>query len=795
MACSSSPIPVPPSYATVGGLRVHPALLETVKKTICPGTGFSPQYFWKSLEVLTVELRPEIDRCLERRDQLQERIDAFYQERKQQGANLADSKFRPECVNFLKEIGYLEPDNGPVSVATQFVDAEIAQIPAPQLVVPSDNARYVLNAVNARWGSLFDALYGFDVIPATAVQSGSAGAGFSVAPTTEVKPPEKSEPAAAEGGDGYNPRRGEAVIEFANGLLDEIAPLAIGRWHQVVRLWPTFVGSTQQLEIQLQSGARTSLQTPGLFIGSAGNLGPPDPRNAEILKEIRVTAPSVADKGRIFLKHNGLHLILEVDKDDSIGSSNPSGIKDITVESALSVILDMEDSVSAVDGDDKAKVYQNICGVLRGGLVAPYVKDGKALTRRMRSDIWLRNARGEACTLPGRAVCLIRNVGHHMFTDAVLTEDGRPVPEGFLDCLVSVASGLHDLRGTGTLYNSRTGSLYIVKPKMHGPQEVALTSRIFSRAEEFFGLRRNTIKMGIMDEERRTSTNLRECLRAASERVFFINTGFLDRTGDEIHTCMLAGPVVRKADIKQQNWIRAYEDSNVDVGLYSGMQGKGQIGKGMWAKPDNLKAMLESKISEVLAGASTAWVPSPSAAALHSIHYHRVDVPARQMQLAMRPPVKVDQILEPPLLPQELPKEAVMHELRENAQSILGYVVRWIDLGVGCSKVPDLSNVGLMEDRATLRISSQLVANWVHHGLVTEAEVREVFKEMAKLVDQQNASDRAYRPMSGNLDSNVAFQAALELVLAGRAAPNGYTEPTLHAARKKAKAASAWSRL
>mmetsp|Transcript_8815 Transcript_8815/g.22809 ORF Transcript_8815/g.22809 Transcript_8815/m.22809 type:complete len:779 (+) Transcript_8815:131-2467(+) len=766
----SAPIAVPHSYAAIGRLRVHPALAKTVAETICPGTGCSSAYFWACLERVVSEFGPELEECLTRRDELQAKIDAFYEPLKKQGANLANAEHRETCRAFLREIGYIVPDQGPVSVNTQDVDPEIAKIPAPQLVVPSDNARYVLNAVNARWGSLYDALYGFDVIPETAVTAGSGGgAGFDVA-------------SGASRSGGYNPLRGEAVIEFANGLLDEIAPLASGRWCDVTRFWPNFVGATQQLRLLLKSGVTTSLRCPSLFVGSVGNLGPPDSFQPPS------TAPKVPDRGRIFLKHNGLHLILEVDRDHPIGRSALSGIKDITLESALTAILDMEDSVSAVDAEDKARVYTNINGIFRGTLSAPYVKDGKALTRTLASDIWFRDARGEAAMIPGRAICLVRNVGHHMFTDAVLTEEGRPVPEGFLDCVITVASALHDLRGTGSCYNSRTGSIYIVKPKQHGPAEIALTTRLFGRVEETFGLRRNTVKVGIMDEERRTSVNLRECIRAAAERVFFINTGFLDRTGDEIHTCMVAGPVVRKVDIKKEPWIKAYEDSNVDVGLFSGLQGKGQIGKGMWAKPDSMKAMLEAKISEMMAGASTAWVPSPSAGTLHSIHYHRVDVPARQMQLAMRPPADVETMLEPPFLRTELSREEIIHELRENAQSILGYVVRWVDLGVGCSKVPDLSNVGLMEDRATLRISSQLMANWLHHGLVTEAELRATFEDMARLVDQQNSLDRAYQPMSNNFDSSIAFQSALDLVLDGKKAPNGYTEYTLHEARRKVKA-------
>lgn len=770
-AGAATPVTVPASYVSIGKLKVHPVLARTVEETIIPGTGCSTAYFWGSLEKITQELRPELERCLARRDEIQAKIDDFYTQLTKKGASVSDPEHRATCKKFLTEIGYLAPDQGPVSVTTKFVDPEIAKIPAPQLVVPSDNARYVLNAVNSRWGSLYDALYGFDVIPEMALTSGSFGSGFAVDPT---KSQSKQSPS------GYNPVRGEAVIEFANGLLDEIAPLASGTWSEVERFWPKYVGEKQQLELVLKSGAITSLKTPALFVGSQGNLGPPDSTEVK-------TTPAVPDKGRIFLKHNGLHLVLEIDREDKIGKSALSGIKDITMESALTAILDMEDSVSAVDAEDKVKVYKNINGIFRGTLSVPFVKDGKAMTRSMNSDIWMRDLNGVAQIIPGRVIALVRNVGHHMFTDAVLTDDGRLMPEGFVDCVVTVVSALHDLKGTGALSNSRTGSVYIVKPKQHGPDEIALTCRLFGLVEQAFGLRRNTIKMGIMDEERRTSVNLRECMRQATERVFFINTGFLDRTGDEIHTCMLGGSVVKKADIKKTTWIKAYEDSNVDIGLFSGLQGIGQIGKGMWAKPDSMKAMLEAKISEMMAGASTAWVPSPSAGTLHAIHYHRVDVPARQMQLAMRPPAKVDSILEPPFLSAKLTPEEIQHELRDNAQSILGYVVRWVDLGVGCSKVPDLSNVGLMEDRATLRISSQLMANWHHHGLITDSQIRQAFEEMARVVDQQNSRDSAYTPMANDFKSSIAFQASLQLVMDGKKAPNGYTEYILTAARRKVK--------
>lgn len=729
------------SYVSVGGLKVHPTLIKLVEDKICPGTGFSPQYFWSSLGSLIAELEPEVDRCLKKRDELQAQIDAFYKERKAAGDDTTKSQFRPLCHKFLRDIGYVVADGGPVAVMTQNTDTEVAEIAGPQLVCPADNPRFLLNAVNSRWGSLFDAVYGFDVIPETA----------------QTK---KSGP--------YNPVRGEAVIEFANNLLDEVAPLVSGKWGDVVRVWPKIVGSVQKLELTLKSGEATSLQTPSLFVGSSG----------------------FPEKGSIFLKHNSLHMILEIDRLHSVGATNPSGMKDITMEAGVTTIMDMEDSVSAVDAEDKARVYDTVNGVFRGTLSSSMTKNGQPFTRSMNADIPLRNDNNVAATLHGRSLCLVRNVGHHMYTDAVLTEGGKKTPEGFLDCFMTVVSALHDLNGTSQVINSRKGSIYIVKPKMHGPEEVLLTTRIFGRAEEFFGLTRNTIKVGIMDEERRTSANLKECVRAAADRVFFINTGFLDRTGDEIHTCMHAGPVVRKGDMKQQPWIKAYEASNVDVGLHAGFQGKAQVGKGMWAKPDMMKDMLAAKINELIAGASTAWVPSPTGATLHAVHYHRIHVPGRQMQIAMRTPTPIEDILNPPLLQKPLTPEEITHELRETAQSVLGYVVRWIDLGVGCSKVPDFSDVGLMEDRATLRISSQLMANWMYHGLITKDQLVAAFKEMAVVVDRQNASDKAYKPMAPSYDGK-AFEAALKLCFDGMNVPNGYTEYTLHDFRQQVKAGGA----
>lgn len=749
-------------YVATGGLKVHPALCKLVEEVVTPGTGFNADYFWHCLQSLTSEFTGKIRQCLRERDELQAKVDAYHEARRAAGADLTSQPEVAAAKDFLTEIGYIARSEGNLTVLTQFTDPEIAETPAPQLVVPVDNARYVLNAINARWGSLYDALYGFDVVPSTGLlgQSGAFGT--------------------------YNPLRGQAVVEFGNNLLDELVPLQKGSWKEVSRLWPHNVGSREELLILLQTGGVTGLRTPSHFVGSSGNLGPPSEANLGPVKAARAATPRVPDEGRVFLQHNQLHIVIEIDRSHPIGASSLSGIKDITLESALSVILDMEDSVSAVDAEDKVGVYRNVVGVLRGTLEQPFFKDGKAILRKLNPDITLRDKHGHVKQLSGRAVAMVRNVGHHMFTDAVLTESGEEVPEGILDLLMTVASSLHDLRSLSRHPNSREGSIYIVKPKMHGPKEVALTGDMFRRVEEVFGLQRDTVKIGIMDEERRTSVNLRECMRAVASRVFFINTGFLDRTGDEIHTAMRAGPIVTKKAMRQQLWIKTYEDSNVDIGLMGGLPGKGQIGKGMWAKPDSMKAMLEMKISEPMAGASTAWVPSPTAATLHAIHYHRVDVRGKQLNIVLREPAQIENMVTPPLLTSPLAKEEIQAELRESAQSILGYVVRWVDMGIGCSKVPDLSNVGLMEDRATLRISSQLLGNWLLHGLISEVELRSAFEEMAVVVDAQNVRERGYRPMAPNFDS-VAYRAALALCLEGAKTPNGYTEEILHAARRKAK--------
>ena len=717
----------------IAGFAVSKSLYELIRDEAAPGTGVDPGHFWSSLADIVSDLEPANRALLERRDALQAQIDAWHRERR--GQDIQPTEVR----EFLSRIGYLVPEGPDFEVDTENVDPEIAKVAGPQLVVPLSSARYALNAANARWGSLYDALYGTDAVPDTE---------------------------GAERGPRFNPTRAQRVIERAAQILDEAAPLTSGAHKDVVgfRLRP---GSPAGLEVKLEGGARCDLADPGCFAGY---------RRAGDALEC------------VLLRHHGLHIEIHIDSDHPVGRLHRAGVKDVVLESAITTIQDCEDAVAAVDAEDKALVYRNWLGIMRGTLETRLEKGGEETTRRLAPDRHYTAPDGQPLTLPGRSLLLVRNVGAHMYTDAVTHEGGEPIPETFLDAMVTSLAAMHDLRRTGSFVNSRAGGVYIVRPKMHGPQEVEAAVALFGRVEQALGLGANTLKIGIMDEERRTTVNLKECIRAARERVVFINTGFLDRTGDEIHTMMECAPVIPKAEMKATAWIRAYEDWNVDVGLETGLRGRAQIGKGMWPAPDAMAGMLETKIGHPQAGANTAWVPSPTAATLHAVHYHQVDVAKRQREIAARERASLEEILTLPLLgPRNLSTEEVDAELDNNAQSILGYVVRWVGQGVGCSKVPDINEVALMEDRATLRISSQHVANWLHHGLLDEARVRARFEKMAHVVDRQNARDPDYRPMAPDFASSVEFNAALDLVLEARKSPNGYTEGVLHARRQEVK--------
>tara|TARA_Y100000994_G_scaffold244609_1_gene244740 strand:- start:18365 stop:20548 length:2184 start_codon:yes stop_codon:yes gene_type:complete len=718
-------------YVDIANLKVAEPLYQLVDETILPGLEISSNQVWKLLSQLVTDLGPRNQDHLDLRDDLQNQIDEWLK-------ISADNKFSEEdSLTFLQSIGYLVPEGPDFQVVTTNVDTEIAHLAGPQLVVPVDNARYALNAANARWGSLFDALYGTNII---------------------------SENNGAEKTSGYNPVRGEQVITYVNILLDDIIPIQNALWNDV----RSFAVQDSKLSFVMSDGSLASLVDPENFVGYTGDL---------------------SNLSSVLFQHNDLHIDLLIDPHDPVGAQHSASIKDVMLEAAVTTIMDCEDAVAAVDAEDKVNVYANWLGLMKGTLETTFIKADEEIIRTLNDDRSYTASDGSEITLSARSLMLIRHVGAHIYTDVVTTESGALIPETFLDAVITILASIHDINNQGFLKNSLQKSVYVVKPKQHGPDEIALSVELFERIEEAFGIESGTVKIGIMDEERRTTLNLKECIRAAKDRVIFINTGFLDRTGDEIHTHMHAGAMIPKPDIKSARWMVAYEDWNVDIGIATGLAGNAQIGKGMWAQPDEMLAMLETKHGHPYAGASCAWVPSPTAATLHSIHYHQTYVRERQRIIADRTHASINDLLSPPLLKDQiLSSEDIQNELENNLQGILGYVARWVEQGIGCSKVPDINDVGLMEDRATLRISSQHVSNWLLHGLINENQVLKTMEKMAEVVDRQNIDDAGYTPMASDFENSFAFQAAVALIFEGREQPNGYTELLLWKYRKAYKA-------